>query len=128
MAPPVVKCYDSLKKKDKKKYKGPAGQLRFFFALRAVGLAVEAGFKLCRDVGLGSLQAEQLSPVRVSGDLQMLVAGTWKATSEVRLQLRPQDAALALTVVARVLSRKLYFFGGGGVHLLLKALRCWVFL
>ena len=104
MAPSVVKCYGSLKKKDKQKYKGRAGLFRVFFALRAVGLAVEAGFKLCRDVGLGSVKAEQLGQVRVSGDLQMLVAGTWKETSEVRLQLWAQDAALARAVVAKLSS------------------------
>ena len=114
MAPSVVKCYDSLKKKDKTKYKGRAGLFRVFFALRAVGLAVEEGFKLCRDVGLGDLKAEQLNQVRVSGDLQMLVAGNWKEASEVRLQLRAQDAALARAVVARALLRTLYFFGGAG--------------
>ena len=117
MAPSIVKCYGSLKKKDKKKYKkGLAGKFRVLLPLRAVGLAVETGFKLCRDVGLGSVQAEQLSQVRVSGDLRALVAGTWKDTSEVRLQLRAQDATLARTVVARVFPPHTLFPLGRGVH------------
>lgn len=74
---------------------------RQFFPLRAVGLAVELGHKLARQGGVGALLAEQLRTVRVCGDLQIYTAGEWRSARAAMLQLRPQDAQLALTIVKK---------------------------
>ena len=88
-------AYSALKKKDKD------GKFRSFFPLRAVGLALESGYKLCQQKGFWSVQAEDLSNVRVAGDLQVLEAGSWKRTGEATLQLRSQDASFALKLLAK---------------------------
>ena len=59
-------AYSSLKKKDK------CGGFRAFFPLRAVGLALESGYKLCHKGALGLVTEADLREVRVTGKLQVL--------------------------------------------------------
>ena len=86
----TVTAYSALKKKDE------TGELRAYFPLRAVGLAVESGYKLCQQGALGLVRQEDLAQVRVAGALKVLVGGSWWPASAVSLKLRPQDAVLAL--------------------------------
>jgi hypothetical protein len=68
----------------------PGGEHRAFDALRAVGLAVEAGHKLARDGGLANLTS--IPDVRVAGNLQILDGGRWRAVRQLSLQLEKKDA------------------------------------
>ena len=88
-----VVAYSSLKRQDKD------GKVRTYFPLRAVGLAVENGYKLCKKGGFGLVAKEGLKQVRVAGKLQVLEGGTWEEASVVSLKLRPQDEALAVKLL-----------------------------
>ena len=70
---------------------------RVFQSLRAVGLAVEAGWKASLAKGFRALTAEDFSELRVAGDLK--VAG--KSLTECCLVLTAGDASLALAVVQK---------------------------
>lgn len=90
-----VSAYSSLKRKDK------GGKFRTYFPLRAVGLAVESGYKLCQKGGLGLVAKKGLKKVRVAGKLQVLEGGTWEEASAVSLSLRSQDEALAVKLLTK---------------------------
>ena len=95
---PLLTRYGHLKKKDQN------GTYRLFAATRAIGLAVEKGHRLARDVGLGGVSAEGLGKVQVVGDLKVFQGGTWKAcgaASGCSLALREPDALCALTVLSQ---------------------------
>ena len=97
MALRVVKSYNSLKRKDKGEK-----QFRNYFPLRAVGLALESGYKLCKEGALWLVEEDDLNQVRVSGGtLQALVGNSWKTEPAVFLCLRSQDAALALKLLRK---------------------------
>ena len=85
-----VSCYSHLEKKDK-------GQAAFrrFYALRAVGLAVELGWQLTRDKGWGLVGSADLCKVEVWGQLRVLTEGVWRKTKKCTLQLAAKDARLA---------------------------------
>jgi hypothetical protein len=77
------------------------GGVRAFFPLRAVGLALESGYKLCHKGALGLVAEADLKEVRVTGKLQVLEGSAWNETSAVSLGLRSQDAALALKLLKK---------------------------
>lgn len=90
--------YGSVRKRD------AGGEFRCYFPLRAVGLAVESGYKLCHEGALGLVEEGHLRQVRVSGrqgQVQVLVGKAWKATLTATLSLRAQDAALALLLLKK---------------------------
>ena len=90
-----VLSYASLRRQD------PDGKWRLFTGLRAVGLAVEKGHKLCFSKGLGSVTTADLSTVRVGGALQQLDGGRWRSRGPVDLQLLGGDAMLAKTLLCK---------------------------
>ena len=91
----LVTAYKHLKKRD------PGFPFRTFAPLRAVGLAVELGWALAKDLGFPSVTAVDLGRVEVfgrsSGDL--LVNGA--PSEKCQLQLKQADADLALSVLHR---------------------------
>ena len=89
----LVTAYRNLRKP------GRDGSFYPFNPLRAVGLAVEQGWKANRDKGLGVLQAADVSQVSVGGKLLLQTGQRWRAAASCTLQVRPQDAALATAVV-----------------------------
>ena len=91
----LVTCYKHLEKKDK-----GALTFRSFFALRAVGLAVELGWKLTRDKG-GLVASADLRRVEVGGELRVFSEERWHKTRKCTLQLNAKDAALALTLLRK---------------------------
>ena len=93
MALRCVTAYNSLKRKD------PDGNFRSYFPLRAVGLALESGYKLCQQGSLGLVKQDDLQEVRVAGELQVLENRVWQTVPAVSLRLRSQDAALALKLL-----------------------------
>lgn len=91
---PLLRRYTHLKKKD------PAtGTFRLWEPLRAVGLAVELGLKKASSKGLGKLTCDDVSRVRVCGDLQLFMDGAWHGAGSCMFALRAQDAELSLAVV-----------------------------
>jgi len=83
--------------------KGQAdGEHLLFHPLLAAGLGVELGHKLCKErkATVGGLTVAMLSRVSVSGEtLQLKEENRWIKLRACTLQLRRQDAALALDVV-----------------------------
>ena len=93
---PLVTCYRHLEKKN-------FGETDFqkFCPLRAVGLAVELGWKLSRERGFGNLGATDLRQVGVGGELRFLTEGRWRKVQRCTLQLTAQDAQFANTAVQK---------------------------
>ena len=91
----LVSAYKNLKKRD------PGFSHRTFAPLRAVGLAVELGWALAKDLGFPSVKAPDLSQVEVFGRNfgDLLVNGA--PSGGCKLQLQPGDADLALSVLRR---------------------------
>jgi len=91
---PLVTAYHHLQKP------GRDGRYLPFTAVRAVGLALEEGWKASRDKGgYTAVKAADLATVRVSGKLRLLTGATWRAGTTCTLQLSRQDADLALSLV-----------------------------
>ena len=88
-------CHKLLKKRD------PGFPLRSFAPLRAVGLAVELGWALAKDLGFPSVTAGNLSQVEVFGRNfgDLLVNGA--PSGGCQLKLLERDADLALSVLRR---------------------------
>ena len=80
---------------------GRQGDFRTFHPLRVVGLSVERGWKASRDKGLGAVTAEDVSQVSVTGKLRLQTGQRWRAATSCTLQVRPQDAALATSVLRK---------------------------
>ena len=89
---PLVTRYTFLEKQN-------FGEAAFqkFSALRAVGLAVELGWKLTRDKG--SLSARDLKVVEVGGKLRVLAAERWRSQSKCTLSVAAADTQLAYRLV-----------------------------
>jgi len=85
----LVTRYTHLQKRN------PGESFLTFAPLRAVGLSVEAGWKLARDKGGCTVTSEELGQVAVSGDL--LVNGA--PARQCHLQLRTEDAKLTETLL-----------------------------
>ena len=67
--------------------------------LRAVGLAVEAGHKLAKNVGLGHLESHGVSKVAVAGDLEIKPADAWQQAQKCTLKLEPEGDKFAVQLV-----------------------------
>ena len=70
-----------------------------FEPLRAIGLALEQGFRQARQKGLNKLTADDLTEVKVSGTLQVREGGRWRNTDAATLRLLPRDAAFSLELL-----------------------------
>ena len=81
--------------------RGRHGDLQTFHPLRAVGLSVERGWKASRDKGLGAVTEGDVNQVTVAGKLRLQAGERWTAATSCTLQLRPQDAALASTLLRK---------------------------
>ena len=93
---PIVSTYSHARKAD---FDGTIIELH---PVRAVGLAVEAGHKLCKSSGLGRLTAETLQHVELTGPgLQILNGGRFRAVPTCLLALRRTDSELALAIVRK---------------------------
>ena len=62
---------------------------------------MERGWKLARDKGLGAVSGEDLRRVRVTGQLRLCTEDRWRAAAACTLQVRPEDAALATTLLRK---------------------------
>jgi hypothetical protein len=93
---PLVSQYKHLKKPWF--LPGPA---TLFFPLRAVGLAVELGYKLCPTKGLDNVSVSDLSTVKVSGKLQIYEEGRWRSSNKCDLKLARMDALLAKKILEK---------------------------
>ena len=84
----LVSAYKNLKKRD------PGFSHRTFAPLRAVGLAVELGWALAKDLGFPSVKAPDLSQVEVFGRNfgDLLVNGA--PSGGCKLQLQPGHRVL----------------------------------
>ena len=80
---------------------GRDGKFLPFTPVRAVGLALEEGWKASRDKGLSRVSAEDVKRVRVSGKLRIYSGQQWRASSSCTLQLAPEDCTLVLTLLHR---------------------------
>lgn len=89
--------------KDLQKQNKTTGKFEGFFPLRAVGLGYEKGHKLAHSRGFLGLRSEDLRTVSVTGTLRLKEGGRWRAARAHTLQLRPQDAELALTLTTKQL-------------------------
>ena len=92
---PLVTCYKNLLKPNKE------GNFQPFNPLRAVGLALELAWKTARDIGQGSVSAERLRQVRVSGQLRLKEGEQWRNARQCTLQLAQADSNLALAVLRK---------------------------
>ena len=101
----LVTRYSHLKKKDQRD-----GVLKAFHAVRAVGLALEKGWKLCAKHD--QVTAEKLSTVRVSGKIELFEKGKWLEAGSCSLQLSDTDASLA----CRILDKERSFLHDLGVN------------
>jgi hypothetical protein len=77
------------------------GTLRPFHAVRAIGLACEAGHKAAQKKGLGALSVADVSQVKVVGTLRVKEDERWRSLRSCTLQLRPTDAAFCRTLVQK---------------------------
>ena len=88
---PLVARYHHLKKKDDK------GKMVQFRACRAVGLAVELGWRLSSSTSAAQAVTEaDLQQVQVGGKIQCFEGGTWQDRQRCSLTLQAQDAKLSL--------------------------------
>jgi len=94
-----VSIYKHLRKLDQKK-----GEFVLFSNVRAIGLAVEVGWKAAKKKGLGNIETADVSHVTVtdtSGKLQVLEDARWRGLKACTLNLRPGDAAFAKLLVEK---------------------------
>ena len=92
----VVERYADVKKR------GADGRYKTFTALRAAGLALEKGFRICKQLGLSSLQQHHLSTVAVAGDLQLRETSLWRKSRSCTLKVCPVETQLVQTAVFKV--------------------------
>lgn len=95
---PVISKYADLKKPWR------TGKLERFFPVRAIGLALEKGWKLCPQKGLAAVTQDDVSTVRVTGKLQILIDGRFQPTKRCDLRLLGHDAACSLRVLHKMRS------------------------
>ena len=91
----LVTSYQALRKKNLN------GRFLLFQPLRAVGLALETGWKLSRDKGSAAVCETDVGQVSVTGELQLLEGQRWRASSACTLQLQGVDSALALALLRK---------------------------
>ncbi|MCP4822991.1 MAG: hypothetical protein GY892_02630 [Shimia sp.] len=91
----LVRAYSDVRKRE------PDGTFVPFSAARAVGLALELGFKAGRRKGFGALANEDVAVVSVARHLQACdgEGGRWRKAAAARLQLTPSDASFALELL-----------------------------
>ena len=94
---PSVSVYSHVRKQDHH------GETKPFNALRAIGLAVEAGHKACKQkVALGRLGAEHMRTIRIAGASTQVWESArqqWRAVRQCELVLSVPDVSLAVAAV-----------------------------
>ena len=93
---PLLSRYSFLKKAD-----GRNGRMVTFGPTRAMGLAVEEGWRRAMNIvqGFSDISSSDLCNVNVTGDLEIFVDGSWQSSRRCGLTLQSGHADLSLQVL-----------------------------